>query len=47
MQMFVFDGILDGDDMAGVAPVDLLDKSGKRGALAGARRPTDQDQPPG
>ena len=43
--MLVFDRILDGDDVARLAQVDLVDQRRQRRRLAGAGRAAEQDQP--
>ena len=47
MRVLVLDGILDRDDVPGVAPVDLLDERGQRRGLAGARGAADEDEAAG
>ena len=44
VRVLVLDRILDGDDVARVAQVDLVDQRRERGGLAGAGRAADQDQ---
>ena len=44
MRVLVLDRILDGDDVAGVAAVDLVDDRRQRGRLAGAGRAADEHQ---